>query len=157
MHNKKIAILNNLLSQIEESIPFKDKNNPIISIVSIGWQLDHTLKVINRVCASLKLSNPKDYKKDFNIIRSILFTFCYIPRGKAKAPKIVKPSSLISTVDLHSQLGEAKKHINSMCLLDKNTHFKHFIFGILNKTKTLRFLEMHIKHHLKIVNDILRK
>ena len=29
------------------------------------------------------------------------------------------------------------------------------MFGMLNKQQTLRFLEMHTKHHLKIVDDIL--
>ncbi|WP_303318907.1 DUF1569 domain-containing protein [Flavivirga abyssicola] len=157
MHNKKIAVLNNLLSQIEENIPFKDKTNLIVSKVNVGWQLDHTLKVINRVYKYLELSNPHDHKKDFNAKRSILFALCYIPRGSAKAPKVVKPPNVILTADLHTQLNEAKKHINNIEFLDKNVHFKHFIFGTLSKTKTLRFLEMHTKHHLKIVNDILNK
>lgn len=155
MHNKKIAILTNLLSQIEQNIPYKNKNNPVVSKVNVGWQLDHTLKVINRVCQSLEQSNPNDFKKDFNLQRSILFTLCYIPRGQANTPKTVKPPNLISTTDLHTQLEAAKNHIHSIPLLEKNAHFKHFIFGTLTKDKTLRFLEMHTKHHLKIVNDIL--
>lgn len=157
MHDKKIVVLNNLLSQIEQSIPYKDKSNATVSKANVGWQLDHTLKVINRVCGALQQSNPNDYKKDFNAIRSILFTLCYIPRGRAKAPKVVKSPDLILTIDLQAQLNDAKKHINTIELLDKNAHFKHFIFGTLSKTKTLRFLEIHTKHHLKIVHAILSK
>ncbi|MDO5972211.1 DUF1569 domain-containing protein [Flavivirga aquimarina] len=157
MLDKKIAILNNLLFQIKQCIPHKDKSNPIVSKANVGWQLDHTLKIINRVCESLEQSNPKYYKKDFNAIRSILFLFCYIPRDRVKAPKVVIPPDLISTIDLQAQLNDAKKHLNNIELLDKNAHFKHFIFGMLPKIKTLRFLEIHTKHHLKIVNDILSK
>lgn len=157
MQDKQIAVLNSLLSQLEQSIVFKEKSNPIVSKADVGWQLDHALKVINRVCESMERSNPNDYKKDFNAIRSILFACSYIPRGRAKAPKVVKPPDAILASDLHTQLKDAKKHINNMQLLDENAHFKHFMFGNLSKAKTLRFLEIHTKHHLKIVNDILRK
>ncbi|AUP79846.1 DUF1569 domain-containing protein [Flavivirga eckloniae] len=157
MSDKKIAALNNLLSRIEDYVPYKDENNPAVSQASVGWQLDHTLKVINRVSESLEKSNPNDFKKDFNIIRSILFPFCFIPRGRAKSPKVVLPKNEISTTDLHDQLRDAKLHLNNIRFLNENAHFKHFIFGILPKVKTLRFLEMHTKHHLKIVWDILNK
>ncbi|GAA4949976.1 hypothetical protein GCM10023314_24180 [Algibacter agarivorans] len=49
MRNKRIVILNNLLAQVEEHIPFKKQINPSVSKSDIGWQLDHTLKVINDV------------------------------------------------------------------------------------------------------------
>ena len=39
--------------------------------------------------------------------------------------------------------------------LDKNTHFPHPFFGILNKKETENFLVLHTKHHLMIINDIL--
>ncbi len=89
-------------------------------------------------------------------MRSILLPLCYIPRGQVKAPKIVKPPDIISTTNLQAQLNEARKQVKSLKSLDKKAHFKHFIFGTLPKTKTLRFLEMHTKHHLKIVNDIMK-
>lgn len=39
--------------------------------------------------------------------------------------------------------------------LNQNQYFSHYIFGILNRDKTLRFIEIHTNHHLKIVRDIL--
>jgi hypothetical protein len=39
--------------------------------------------------------------------------------------------------------------------LDKNTHFPHPFFGILNKKETANFLALHTKHHLMIIKDIL--
>ncbi|NMH86971.1 DinB family protein [Flavivirga algicola] len=156
MQDKKTTVLNDLLSQIEQKIPLKDKSNPTISKANVGWQLDHTLKVINRVCESLKRSNPNDYKKDFNVMRRVLLTLCYIPRGRVKAPKIVRSPDMVSIAQLQDQLNEARIQVNSIESLDKNAHFKHFIFGTLPKAKTLRFLEMHTKHHLKIVKDIMK-
>jgi hypothetical protein len=39
--------------------------------------------------------------------------------------------------------------------LDKNAHFQHPFFGILNKKETDNFLALHTKHHLMIIKDIL--
>ncbi len=42
-------------------------------------------------------------------------------------------------------------------MLPENVYFNHHVFGMLTKKQTLRFLEIHTKYHLKIVNDILKK
>ena len=157
MSKKRFAILNTILNQIEESIPFHEKTNSSVSASSIGWQLDHSLKVINAVCAVMIKTNPDKYKKDFNLWRSLLFTLCYIPRGKAKAPKLVLPPEIITSENLHKQLQTAKKHLEQVKPLPETSHFIHHVFGMLSKQQTLRFLEMHTKHHLKIANEILTK
>ena len=157
MSNKRIAILNNLLAQIEEHIPNKTQINPSVSKSDVGWQLDHALKVINGVCSILIKTDPNNkYKKEFNVIRTVLFALCYIPRGKARAPKVVLPPDVIKEEDLFNQLREAHNHIKAVKPLPKTSHFKHHVFGTLTKQQTLRFLEIHTKHHLKIVNDILK-
>ncbi|GAA4889401.1 hypothetical protein GCM10023311_11800 [Flaviramulus aquimarinus] len=156
MDNKRIPILNNLLSQIEENIPHKEQKKPSISKTNVGWQLDHTLKVINGVCGIMIKTNPNKYKKDFNMIRTVLFPLCYIPRGKARAPKMVLPPDIILEEDLLNQLQKARNHITKVKPLPQKSHFKHHVFGMLTKQQTLRFLEIHTKHHLKIVNDILK-
>lgn len=157
MSDKRLAVLNNHLSQIEELIPFKDKTNPAVSKSDIGWQLDHVLKVINGVCGILEKTKPSKYKKDFNLTRTVLFTIGYFPRGKAKAPKIVSSPEVVSTEALDTQLEDAKTHLQNIKPLHNHAFFMHHIFGSLSKAKTLRFLEIHTEHHLKIVRDILKQ
>lgn len=157
MEQPRIKTLNQLLYQIEQNIPKKELKNEAISKSTVGWQLDHALKVINAVCGVIIKTNPDNYKKEFNLMRLVLFPICYIPRGKAKAPKIVRPPEVISETDLLNQLQQAHKHIELVKPLPKKAHFKHHVFGMLSKKQTLRFLEIHTKHHLKIVSDILNK
>tara|TARA_R110000868_G_scaffold289108_1_gene549249 strand:- start:899 stop:1372 length:474 start_codon:yes stop_codon:yes gene_type:complete len=156
MSNKRITILKNQLSQIELFIPLIHKKNPKVSKSTIGWQLDHALKVFNAVSKSTKNSNPKEYERKFNFWRTILFPIGYFPRGKARAPKYVLPPEIITLDDLNTQLLVAKENINTLNSLNKAMYFKHPIFGMLAKKQTLRFLEMHTNHHLKIINDILK-
>ncbi|WOD44873.1 DUF1569 domain-containing protein [Hwangdonia lutea] len=156
MPNKKIKVLYALLSEIEQNIPFKDKTNPKVTNSDIGWQLDHSLQVFNAVCEWTINSNPKDYERKFSFWRMVLFPIGYIPRGKVKAPKIVRPPNIILDEDLKAQLQTAKTHIEALKTLPENAYFKHFIFGKLSKQQTLRFLQMHTNHHLKIVRDMLQ-
>jgi hypothetical protein len=156
MSNKRTEKLAQILSKIETNIPHKAEKNLSISSATIGWQLDHTLKVFNAVSEWTENSNPEDYKFKFNFWRSLLLTLGYFPRGKVKAPKYVLPPEIVTTEDLLKQLETAKMHLDKLKSLPEKSYFKHFIFGMLAKNQTLRFLEVHSNHHLKIVNDILK-
>ncbi|MFS4482517.1 DUF1569 domain-containing protein [Hyunsoonleella sp. 2307UL5-6] len=101
-------------------------------------------------------SNPSDYKRDFKPIRTVLFTLGFIPRGKGKAPKHVLPPEDVTEADLKQQLAQAKKYLENIKELPKTSHFKHFLFGVLSKKQTIRFLVIHTNHHLKIVREILK-
>ena len=56
---KKLKLI---LDQLESHIPNFEKTNPRVSESTIGWQIDHSLLVINRVIDQLKGSNPENYK-----------------------------------------------------------------------------------------------
>lgn len=157
MSNKRIIVLENLLTKLEYFLPQIDKKNPQVSKSTVGWQLDHALKVFNAVSEWTENSNPKEYNYKFNKWRSILLPLGYIPRGKARAPKHVLPPEIIKTEDLKVQLQNARTHIEKLNALPEKAYFKHFVFGMLPKNQTLRFLQMHTNHHLKIVNDILKQ
>ena len=64
MSEKRISILNTLLTQVEESIPYHKTKNTSFSQSSVGWQLDHSLKVINGVTRILFKTDPEKYKKN---------------------------------------------------------------------------------------------
>jgi hypothetical protein len=77
-----------------------------------------------------------------------------IPRGKAKAPKIVRPEGDISPETLSLSLEKVRKNIKDWKSLDKNAHFPHPFFGVLNKKETEQFLILHTRHHEMIIKDI---
>ena len=51
------------LKFIEDSIQFKERKNLKVSKATVGWHLDHSLKVLNSVLFAIKNSDPKLYKK----------------------------------------------------------------------------------------------
>ena len=141
MSNKRITILKNQLSKLESFIPLLDKENLKVSKSTVGWQLDHALKVFNAVSKWTENSNPQEYKRKFNFWRSVLFPLGYFPRGKVRAPKYVLPPEIIKNEDLNAQLQTARTHIENLKTLPEKAYFKHFIFGMLSKKQTLRFFK----------------
>ena len=156
MLKQKPEILIVVIKELESYITVKDKRNNSVSTSDIAWQIDHSLKVFNLVSETLLNSNPELHSSKFNKWRLLCFTLGYFPRGKVKAPKYIRPPEIILIEDLELQLRAAYQNVENIKLADENAHFKHFIFGVLNKNRTIRFLQLHTNHHLKIIRDILK-
>ena len=153
MNSKKIK---QLLLDLDEQIENHEIINPKISKATIGWQIDHSLKVINNVANALQTSDPKLYENNFSFLGKLFFILGFFPRGKAKAPKHVKPPEIILEKELIAQVQLAKSNIETLNTLEVNTFFKHPLFGNVNTKRVHRFLEIHTNHHLKIIKDILK-
>jgi len=143
-----------LLNQLESHIVDFKKTNVAVSQSSIGWHIDHSLMVINGIIEQLKKSNPEQYKWQFNWNRIFIKSINKIPRGRGKAPKAVQPLESSSIEILNSKLHIANDSIIELENLEPNNYFKHPYFGNLNLKTTIWFLELHTKHHLKIIEDI---
>ena len=146
--------LQSILDQLESHIPDFEKTNPTVSNSTIGWQIDHSLLVINSVVTQLKDSNPGNYKWKFNKIRLLIQITNKIPRGKVRVPKSVNPMNVATIEELKNKLELAKINISELTKLPPNSYFTHPFFGDLNLKTTIWFLKLHTKHHLKIIEDI---
>ena len=148
--------LQNLLIELESYISFYEKENKAVSQSTIGWQIDHSFLVINMVVSQIKKSNPNDYKWRFNKNRFLVFVILRkIPRGKVRAPKAVQPFEKITLEHLKSKLEITRNTIAELDSLETKNYFTHPFMGDLNLKATIRFLELHTHHHLKITKDML--
>lgn len=145
--------LEQLLKNLEYKISEHETINATISTVSVGWQIEHILLTINGVVDALQ--NPRTaYKWSFRLPRILVFGMNKIPRGKAKAPKKVQPKGSFDVMNIKKQFETARKNIQLLQTLDKNLYFEHPFLGHLKLKQTKKFLEIHTKHHLKIIDDI---
>jgi len=143
---------------LEEAASYVEKReviNTSISKADIGWHIDHLLKAIIGVEKSVKESDPKDYKSSFNFTRAFVFLFNKIPRGKAKTSKKLAAKEEVTERALAFQLKLAQRSLNNLQNHSEDAFLRHAIFGDLKKKKTIKFLEIHTEHHLKIIRDIL--
>lgn len=148
--------LTTLIIALEEKVPMLEIENLQISKAKVGWHIQHSLMVVNNIINVLKKADPKAYKWSFNLNRVLVFSMGKIPRGKGKAPKTVLPQDNITSALLYEHIEKAKMNASFLPQLHKNQHFKHPYFGPLNLKPTIKFLVMHTKHHLEIIEDILK-
>lgn len=142
------------LKEIEEYIPKMELLNEAISQKNIGWHLDHSLRVIIGVNKVLNKSDPSEYKRNFNLSRSLIFIANKFPRGRGKSPKQVLPEDVIGQKEVEVRLLKAKELLKELDSLSPKANFNHYAFGLLNLRQTKKFLRIHTQHHLSIIHDI---
>ena len=148
--------LNTLINELENNCIYLDKRNVRVSSASVGWHLEHNLKVITQIINALEKSNPVDYKWKFNLTRTLILFVNKIPRGRGRAPKIVQPEGEITSESLKNHFDKTRHMIKKLDTLQANSFFKHPYFGDLNLETTKHFLILHTNHHLKIIKDIIK-
>ena len=145
-----------LLQQLESHISNFEKTNPKVSNSTVGWQIDHCLLVINGIIGQIEISDPLKYQPKWTFPKFMVFTTGKIPRGKAKAPKVVIPTQVATQEELLSKIAAAKNNVLKLDSFSENQFFNHPYFKDLNVKQTKKFLVIHTKHHLKIIEDILK-
>ena len=148
--------LDAILPELANYITHHNQSNKAISEVSVGWHIEHSLLVIKQITSTVAQSEPKLYKYKFNISRFFVFLSKTIPRGKAKAPKVVIPVEEITIETLQESLKNTYQAIAYLKDCQEHQYFMHPFFGQLNKKQTIKFLAIHTEHHLKIIRDILK-
>ncbi len=146
-----------LLQRLYAHIPLHEKRNTAISQGGVGWHIQHSLMVISGIIEQVKKSDPLLYKWKFNLLRSIVFFKKTLPRGKAKAPSRVIPREEITPTTLQTFFEMAQQKIIELEQLEAHNYFTHAYFGDLNLQQTKKMILIHTHHHLKIVEDIIKK
>jgi len=129
-------------------------SNSSVSSVNIGWHIEHSLLVISRIIDSVTSSDPSKYEYKFDFKRTMVFLMGKFPRGKANAPDIVMPNQN-EQVNFDALFASTRVAIKNLESVKPNQYFTHPIFGKLNKQHTFVMLDIHTKHHLKIIEDII--
>jgi len=67
----------------------------------------------------------------------------------------VLPRQDVSPAELWTLLDQSERILTEVHELDPKTWFRHSAFGVLDRDKTLRFILIHNRHHLRIISDIV--
>lgn len=146
--------INKQLEELATRIPQQDVVRMHVSKSTVGWHIEHSLLTINIIIEEVKKSNPINYKWSFKLSRVLVFAMKKIPRGRAKAPKIVAPLKF-DEKSIKEHLELTKSNLQGIKTINSNKYFNHPFFGDLKLDKTLKFIEIHTNHHLAIIHDIL--
>jgi len=69
----------------------------------------------------------------------------------------VQPQPNFNAETLKIHIAATKEKIKTLESLQRNHYFIHPFFGKLNLKPAIIFLRIHTKHHIHIINDILKQ
>jgi hypothetical protein len=143
--------------QLEHYFKQGDILNLAVSKKGIYWHVDHSYRILEGVPEILRASEKEDFKPKSNLMKWVIMTFKWIPRGKGKSPKNVLPDEAhLSKEEIAIRADHAYHLINTIPEMPEWSHFRHPLFGSLNRDETIKFLKIHTNHHLKIMKDIVK-
>lgn len=151
-----MATLSALVNELETKIEHSEKLNNAVSNESVGWHVQHSLLVFWGIIQSVEKSNPAEYEYKFNLKKLLVFTLNKIPRGKAKAPDRVMPKEALNKDELKKEIHILKSRLDILNTLRPDNFFIHPVFGHLNIKATIKMLKIHTRHHLHIIDDIIK-
>jgi hypothetical protein len=142
---------------------------PAVSAWSIAQHVDHLAiahRLILEVYARLLAAppdarRPADQGRPSLMGRLVLLTG-FIPRGVGKAPPPTRPADRPEPAAVRAHLDAYRQVLEDVGrqldrLLALPVRPPHPRFGPLDAVGWLRFIEIHERHHLKIVADIERR
>ncbi len=147
--------LHEQLLELENQIPRQEFINQAISKSPVGWHIEHSLLTINLIIQALQNSNPGHYKRRISFSKIVVFAVKKIPRGRAKAPRVVEPK-IYNSETLRAHIEKAKEKIKLLEQINPGQYFDHPYFGNLKLKDTIKFLKIHTKHHMDIIDDIIK-
>lgn len=128
---------------------------PAVSDWSIGMHVQHCCLAMLGFCESLIASTPPTPDSKFSLVTAIVFFSGRIPRGRGRSPDGGLPRQDISPAELGVLLDQSGRILNEVHDLNPQAWSQHPVFGVLDRDKTLRFLRIHNRHHLRIISDIV--
>ena len=143
------------LNKLNNYIPRCSVKNDKVSKWSVGMQIEHCLLGTRGICSALVNSKPYTGKIKKGFVRRLILLTGIIPRGRGKSPNAVIPNDQTTESALRELLAEASLSAQKAAESDCDCWWKHFAFGVMKRDEALKFVEIHNKHHLKIVSDIL--
>lgn len=151
-----------LTSQLKPRCKYAGEKFEKVSLWSVGQHIEHTLAVNAK--AVLILSGDT-HGTDLGAVQPAsaaalqILESGVIPRGQAQAPDTALPKmnvhvDLMDDVERNTNLLDGLTVIYRQIAADDALYLHPFLGG-LTKMQWLRFLEIHILHHLKIIADIV--
>jgi hypothetical protein len=132
---------------------------PEVSGWSVGQQVDHVLRILDRGLGRVERGG-KTPSKGINLVGRICLSTGWIPRGVGKAPEGMDGQE-VPAAEMAERLAALRARLAAIRDRPEGPRpgervLPHPYFGGLDLPQTVRFWAVHTAHHLKIIDDIRR-
>lgn len=142
------------LKALRATLADAEAHAPSVSAWPVGMHVAHCCLATNEICRSL-LDAGAPAPGGPTVAGRLCLTFGRIPRGRGRAPESVRPPSDVRREDLPAALDESGRLLVEALGADPRAWYRHFVFGVLDRDRSLRFVAVHNRHHLRIIADVV--
>lgn len=141
------------------------RSAPAVSGWSVGQHVEHLARSNGGVLRQLEtlLADPgkaAPLAGGPSFVGRVVLLVGRIPRGRGDSPASVRPQG-VARDEVERVLAQARERVARLAgraaEIDRlPARFPHPIFGPLTAPQWMRFLDVHNRHHLRIVDDVER-
>lgn len=148
--------MNDEIAALSRAAARCDAQNPDVSKWTVGMHIQHCCLAMTGVCEALLASEPPPPRTRKSVMTEAIFLVGRIPRGRGQSPDQVLPEPGVSRESLNAMLDASAEGLRAVSATDPQKWFRHFAFGAMDRDRTLKFIRIHNRHHLRIIGDILK-
>ncbi len=145
----------NSIDELTTLADFAERKAEAVSAWSVGTHIQHLSLAMSGISKALLASSSPMPPARFSLPKFFVLLLGRIPRGKGRAPKSTIPEKEVSKEEVLAALAAAREGMVAAQSVPFDRWFQHPMFGPLTKDQTLRFVEIHNRHHLAIIREIL--
>ena len=144
-----------IIEELTTLTDFAERRADAVSAWSVGTHIQHLSLAMSGISKALLASSSPMPPPRFSVPKFFVLLFGRIPRGRGRAPKVTIPEKESSKEEILVALAAARQGMEAAQSVPFDRWFQHPMFGPLTKDQTLRFVEIHNRHHLAIIKEIL--
>lgn len=150
-----VALVRGQIRALDALVGYRSAVTPRVSRWPVGMHIHHcSLTMVGVTRAVMRQSGPRP-RWTPNLLRTTVLLTGRIPRGRAQTPAEARPTPGCDERQLLSVLRDADDIVRELVDAPADAWFHHFALGIIRMRSVPRFLEVHNRHHLRIIRDIL--
>lgn len=149
-----LSRLSECLDQVALRLPEATHCAPAVSAWSIGQHIEHVLRATSAFTLVILRNRKPNGHGIQREIKHQLLEKGQMPRGLAQAPEATLPGKDASREDLAKLLLKTRKRVDQLVSVDADAVADHPYLGEMNRDEIIRFMEIHLEHHLRIMDEI---
>ena len=151
-----LVAIRDRLNVLVELLPLMEVRSSEVSDWSVGQQIEHVVRATSALTVLILRNRKPDGTGEQLPIKQMLLEHGSIPRGIAQAPEVSLPGTDTSRKELEALILKCRNRTSRLSAVDVESVAPHPYLGEMNRDEILRFMVIHLDHHIGIMRDILR-